>query len=101
MTDLDDVAFVEDFRRSRRSLERAGCEPCLVYAFPNGSHRSGQAELLRREGVRHVLLVGDTASQPDAWLHPRLTLRGHSTAELRVRTTTAGALHRRGARRAG
>jgi len=86
---LDDAAFLDDFRRSRDALARAGSADCDVYAFPNGSDRPGQAELLRREGVRHVLLVGERPSRPDAAVHTRLTLRGNSAAELRARAAHA------------
>jgi peptidoglycan/xylan/chitin deacetylase (PgdA/CDA1 family) len=84
---LDDPDFVEDYRRSCEVLKRAGCPDCAVYAYPNGSHRAGQSDLLRREGVRHILLVGERASRPEATEHTRLTLRGSSAAELRARTS--------------
>jgi peptidoglycan/xylan/chitin deacetylase (PgdA/CDA1 family) len=87
MAHVDDHAFVEDFRRSRAALVAAGCDGCAVYAFPNGSHRVGQPELLQREGVSHVLLVAERPSRPDATVHTRLTLRGGSAAELRARAS--------------
>jgi peptidoglycan/xylan/chitin deacetylase (PgdA/CDA1 family) len=82
---LDDSAFLADYQRSRDVLEQVGCEACTVYAFPNGSHRAGQASLLHAQGIRHVLLVGEQPSHPSANVHPRLTLRGDSASELRAR----------------
>jgi peptidoglycan/xylan/chitin deacetylase (PgdA/CDA1 family) len=90
MEHVGDEAFLADFRRCRDVLARAGCERCDVYAFPNGSHRPGQPELLRQHGVRHVLLVGERPSAPEAGVHTRLTLRGASLAELRARATLPG-----------
>lgn len=85
MEHLDDDAFIADFARSREALAGAGVAECSVYAFPNGSSRPGQAELLRERGVRHVLLVDEQPSRPGAFVHPRLTLRGDCVAELRAR----------------
>lgn len=87
MQHLDDDAFLTDFRRSRDVLASAGCDRCDVYAFPNGSNRPGQAEILQRHGVRHVLLVDERPSEPDAGVHTRITVRGGSSAELRARAT--------------
>jgi peptidoglycan/xylan/chitin deacetylase (PgdA/CDA1 family) len=56
-----------------------------IYAFPNGSWKSHQAELLRGFGFKHVLLVGEDYSRPDAWLHPRFTIHGQNAAEVRAR----------------
>ena len=81
---VDDAAFLADFRRSCDVLARSGCKDCVVYAFPNGSYRPRQVELLQQEGVRHVLLVGEHPSRPGS-VHTRLTLRGGSEAELRAR----------------
>jgi hypothetical protein len=61
-----------------------------VYSFPNGSHRAGQVELLQSEGVRHVLLVGERPSLPDASVLHRITVRGGSAAELRARSAGIG-----------
>jgi peptidoglycan/xylan/chitin deacetylase (PgdA/CDA1 family) len=91
MEHLDDAAFLADFRRSRDVLAAAGCDHCDVYAFPNGSHRAGQPELLQRHGVRHVLLVGERTSVPGAAVHTRITVRGASVAELRVRASLSAA----------
>lgn len=82
---LDDAAVLEDLERSRTVLASAGTPAPTVYAFPNGSHRPGQPELLRQAGIDHVLLVGERPSRPGASVHPRITLRGGSDGELRMR----------------
>ena len=81
---LDDDEFVDDFKRCQGVLARVPCD-ATTYAFPNGSYRTGQIELLRDLGVQHVLLVGERPSRPDTNVHTRLTVRGHSLSELRVR----------------
>jgi peptidoglycan/xylan/chitin deacetylase (PgdA/CDA1 family) len=85
---VDDDDFVEDFERCRRVLAEVNCD-ATVYAFPNGSYRQHQIELLRDLGVLHMLLVGERPSRPDTSVHTRLTLRGHSVPELRVRAAGA------------
>jgi peptidoglycan/xylan/chitin deacetylase (PgdA/CDA1 family) len=89
MEHLDDAAFLEDFRNSCAALERAGCPRCAIYAFPNGSCRTGQSDMLVREGVSHVLLVGDQPTHPRAAVHTRVTVRGDSVPELRARAVQA------------
>jgi peptidoglycan/xylan/chitin deacetylase (PgdA/CDA1 family) len=84
MASVDDDAFLADLARCREVLARAGCD-CRVYAFPNGSYRPAQVRLLQDAGVDHVLLVGERPSRPAASVHTRITLRGHSLAELRAR----------------
>jgi hypothetical protein len=86
MEHLDDRSFLDDFRLSREVLSEAGCCECRVYAFPNGSHRPGQAELLQAQGIEHVLAVGERPSRADARLHTRMTLRGDTASELRARS---------------
>jgi peptidoglycan/xylan/chitin deacetylase (PgdA/CDA1 family) len=81
---LDDRAFVADLERCRAVLGAAGRE-CDVYAFPNGSCRPSQLELLPRHGIRHALLVGERPSTRGATVHTRITVRGDSTAEARAR----------------
>jgi peptidoglycan/xylan/chitin deacetylase (PgdA/CDA1 family) len=82
---VDDDTFLADFRRSCELLREAGCGDCTVYAFPNGSHRPGQPELLQAQRVRHVLLVDERPSHVTATVHTRLTVRGDSASELRAR----------------
>lgn len=52
----------EDILRCRRYFEEALEQLMRIYAFPNGSFRDGQIELVQAAGVEHVLLVGDDFS---------------------------------------
>jgi peptidoglycan/xylan/chitin deacetylase (PgdA/CDA1 family) len=75
----------EDTRRVRDYFaSQLGFLP-NVYAFPNGSVRAGQAEVVQASGFEHALLVGETYSQRSAWLHPRFTMHATTTAEARAR----------------
>lgn len=56
-----------------------------IYAFPNGSHRAGQAEIVQSTGFRHVLLVRGEFSRPSEWCHPRFGLYGNTCSELKFR----------------
>jgi peptidoglycan/xylan/chitin deacetylase (PgdA/CDA1 family) len=85
---VDDDEFVQDFQRCREVLAGVDCD-AKVYAFPNGSYRQHQIGLLRDMGVQHVLLVGERPSRPDTTVHTRITLRGQTLSELRVRAAGA------------
>jgi peptidoglycan/xylan/chitin deacetylase (PgdA/CDA1 family) len=63
---------------------RFGFEPA-IYAFPNGSVRAGQAEILRAFGFKHVLLVNEGFSHGQCWLHQRFTMYATSRGEARFR----------------
>ena len=58
--------------------------PMSIYAFPNGSWRSGQPEQVLRHGVEHVLLVGDTFDR-DVHVHSRFTFHASTGSEARFR----------------
>lgn len=81
----DDAFFVRDFEQAERVFRDHIGLPIVVYAFPNGSWRASQVELLERREVRHVLLVGDDYSQPDAHVHSRFNFYADSPAEARLR----------------
>jgi peptidoglycan/xylan/chitin deacetylase (PgdA/CDA1 family) len=82
-----DAYLVEDARRCREWLHTMlGREP-RIYAFPNGSLRDGQIELVRRQDYATVLLVGETHSRLGTIAHPRFTFHANSLAEARYRAT--------------
>jgi peptidoglycan/xylan/chitin deacetylase (PgdA/CDA1 family) len=75
----------EDARLCRSFLsERCGVET-QVYAFPNGSFRAGQDEILREEGYSQVLCVGERFAAPASLRYPRFTIYGSSVKEARFR----------------
>lgn len=79
----DDEFFRADARRCFEYFRETLRLPMNVYAFPNGSHRAGQAEWLRQQGVEHVLLVGEQFSSARTRVHPRFTIYGLSAIETR------------------
>jgi peptidoglycan/xylan/chitin deacetylase (PgdA/CDA1 family) len=85
MEHLDDADFLDDFQRARSVVSRLRGDACPIYAFPNGSYRPQQLDLLRARAVAHVLLVGEQPSQATAEVHTRITVRGGTLAELRAR----------------
>lgn len=81
-----DAYLAEDVARCQEyflhKLERSA----TIYAFPNGSCRRGQPELVRRLGIRHILLVGEDFDRKGD-CHPRFTFHARSSAEVRFRAT--------------
>jgi peptidoglycan/xylan/chitin deacetylase (PgdA/CDA1 family) len=75
----------EDARRCRQYFETQLGREARVYAFPNGSARTGQPEIVSASGFNHVLMVGETYSQPGSWLHSRFTLHARTPVEARAR----------------
>jgi peptidoglycan/xylan/chitin deacetylase (PgdA/CDA1 family) len=80
-----DEYFLDDLQRCRSFFDRELRRPMRIYAFPNGSYRDGQIELLHREGFEHVLLVGERPSSADRFVHHRFTFGGTSRSEIRLR----------------
>jgi peptidoglycan/xylan/chitin deacetylase (PgdA/CDA1 family) len=74
-----------DARRCRQYFETELGLEAKVFAFPNGSARPGQPEIVSACGFNHVLMVGETYSQPDAWLHSRFSLHARTPVEARAR----------------
>lgn len=79
----------EDVARCRAWFAEKLGQDMTIYAFPNGSHRPGQAEIVRDAGVRHILLVDEDFSRAGAGLHRRFTFDARSPAEVRFRATGA------------
>lgn len=63
--------------------------PMTVYAFPNGSYRASQLDILRAAEIEQVLLVDEDFSSPRSATHKRFTFDGNSRAEVRFRATGA------------
>ena len=74
----------EDVKRCADWFGEKLSRPMRIYAFPNGSCRQGQAELVIEHGVDHVLLVQD-AFDRDPHVHRRFTFHAYSRAEVRFR----------------
>jgi len=85
MASESDDYLREDVRRCREYFRDRLGFATTIYAFPNGSFRQGQDELLRAVGYQHVLCVGEAFSRREEWRHPRLTMSAASSVEARFR----------------
>jgi peptidoglycan/xylan/chitin deacetylase (PgdA/CDA1 family) len=75
----------DDVRKCREYfLERLNFAPS-VYAFPNGSYRAGQPEIVHAAGFALVLLGEGRYSRLDAWRHYRFNFHADSQMEARAR----------------
>jgi hypothetical protein len=55
--------------------------PLETYAFPNGSFRTEQIEILRKNGIKNILLVGEDYAKTTEDVFPRFTIYGPSIVE--------------------
>jgi peptidoglycan/xylan/chitin deacetylase (PgdA/CDA1 family) len=85
MAPMTEPEFEGDFDRCETFFSSIGL-PLRIFAFPNGSYRPDQVQVLLSRGVRHVLLVEERASRSVQGVHPRITIYGDSPAELRLRS---------------
>jgi len=74
----------EDVRRCRDYFRDNLGLPMTIYAFPNGSCREGQAERVLKQGVDHVLLVGESFDRGGR-VNNRFTFDASSTFEARFK----------------
>jgi peptidoglycan/xylan/chitin deacetylase (PgdA/CDA1 family) len=81
---LTDTEFSEDLDRCAAFFAQLG-HPMKVFAFPYGSFRAGQIQMVRGRGVEHVLLVGERPARIGQGVYTRITMYGDSNAELRLR----------------
>jgi peptidoglycan/xylan/chitin deacetylase (PgdA/CDA1 family) len=57
--------------------------PLTIYAFPNGSYRPKQINVLHQKGIKHVLLVDEKYATCAAPVYPRFTIYGLTRLEAR------------------
>lgn len=74
----------DDISRCREFFRRELGLPVEIYAFPNGSWRDGQIDILHAAGIRHALLVGEDFNR-DSRVHTRFTFDARSSAEMRFK----------------
>lgn len=80
-----DEFFSDDLRRCKAYFNDKIGIPLSIYAFPNGSYRPSQIQLLRSSGIKHILLVEEKLGQRTSDLLPRFTIYGDTSAELRFK----------------
>jgi len=80
----DDYLRSDVERCARYFDERLG-RPMSIYAFPNGSCRPSQIDILLGLGIDHVLLVGEAFSDRKA-VHRRFTFHARGPSEARFKS---------------
>jgi len=78
-----DAFFQADFEKCADYFENKLELPLETYAFPNGSCRAGQIEVLPGKGIKHILLVGEDYARKGESVFPRFTIYGASKIETR------------------
>lgn len=75
--------FEDDLQKCLKYFDEKLGLPMEIYAFPNGSFRSEQIEILRRYGIKYKLLVGEDYAAGGADVFPRFTIYGSAKLENR------------------
>ena len=76
---LDDLSRCEAYFSGKLGISLS------IYAFPNGSYRTSQIELLRSHGIKHILLVDEQDGSRNSDVLTRRTMYGDSAAEVKFR----------------
>ena len=79
----------EDVSRCKQWFAANLDQPVKIYAFPNGSFRPSQIQIVRDSGIDCILLVEEDFSTPATPVHKRFNVYAHSRAEVRFRATGA------------
>ena len=75
--------FEEDLQKCENYFQTELRMPLDIYAFPNGSYRSEQIEILLNRGIKNILLVGEDYAKFGDNIFSRFTIYGSSTIEAR------------------
>lgn len=75
--------FEDDLQKCLKYFDEKLRLPLEIYAFPNGSFRPEQIEILRSYGIKYKLLVGDDYAERGADVFPRFTIYGSAKLENR------------------
>jgi peptidoglycan/xylan/chitin deacetylase (PgdA/CDA1 family) len=78
-----DAFFRDDLEKCAVYFENKLGLPLEIYAFPNGSYRDAQIDVLRARGIRHILLVGEDYARQGRDVFSRFTIYGSSKIETR------------------
>ena len=79
-----DDFFTADFEKCESYFLNSLNLPVSIYAFPNGSYKPSQVDLLRSRGVKHILLVDEEFAEAERDVLTRKTVYGESLAEVRT-----------------
>ena len=75
--------FEDDLQKCLKYFDEKLALPLDIYAFPNGSFRPEQIEILRGYGIKYKLLVGEDYAKAGTDVFPRLTIYGSAKLENR------------------
>jgi peptidoglycan/xylan/chitin deacetylase (PgdA/CDA1 family) len=75
--------FEDDLQKCLKCFDEKLALPLDIYAFPNGSFRPEQIEILRGYGIKYKLLVGENYAKAGSDVFPRLTIYGSAKLENR------------------
>lgn len=75
--------FEDDLQKCLKYFDEKLHLPLEIYAFPNGSFRPEQTEILRKHGIKYQLLVEEKYAQKDTDIFPRFTIYGATKLESR------------------
>jgi len=78
--------FERDFALCRDYFAEKLRLPLTTYAFPNGSYRDNQIDFLRRNGIKHILLVDEKFADPGTDVLTRLTIYGETMTQVRLKS---------------
>jgi peptidoglycan/xylan/chitin deacetylase (PgdA/CDA1 family) len=79
----ENAFFEDDLQKCLKYFDEKLHLPLEIYAFPNGSFRPEQIEILRKYGIKYQLLVEERYAQKNAGVFPRFTIYGGTKLESR------------------
>lgn len=78
--------FKTDVQRCSEYFNDSLGIPMEIYAFPNGSFRAEQCNILKDFGVSFLLTVGEQYARRESFVFPRFTIYGSSELECQFQT---------------
>lgn len=77
--------FEDDLRKCRDYFDSELDIPLSIYAFPNGSYKPEQIDILRQNGIRRILLVGEQFASPGSDVLCRITTYGKTAGQVKMK----------------
>lgn len=77
--------FLQDLLNCQAFFNKHLNQPMNIYAFPNGSYRAEQVEILRTNNIDHILLVDEKVAKMDSDVFTRITFYATTKTEMRLK----------------
>lgn len=77
----DNSFFEADLQKCIDYFDKKLQIPLEIYAFPNGSYRKEQIEILQKNGVKYTLVVDEDYAKKTESVFPRFTIYGRGKLE--------------------